>query len=132
VRLKGELSRLPIHVNRHISVRHNKQQYEDNFYIKTNMTISIGLCLKLSRRLMCRSKEDSSLPISSSASINMSHAWAQRVDEDIWDGAAKRACGKGAVDSQHGTGVAGILHPCTKGQPSQVSDFFCFKPPHIC
>jgi hypothetical protein len=23
--------------------------------------------------------------------------------------------GKGAVDSQHGTGVEGSLHPCTKG-----------------
>ncbi len=27
---------------------------------------------------------------------------------------AKRACGEGAVDSQHGTGVEGSLLPCTK------------------
>jgi hypothetical protein len=27
---------------------------------------------------------------------------------------AKRACGTGAVDSQHGTSVEGSLHPCEK------------------
>jgi hypothetical protein len=28
---------------------------------------------------------------------------------------AKRAVGKGEVDSQHETGLEGSLHPCTKG-----------------
>jgi hypothetical protein len=34
---------------------------------------------------------------------------------DVWVGVgAKRACGRGAVDSWHGTGGEGSSHPCTK------------------
>jgi hypothetical protein len=38
-------------------------------------------------------------------------------EEGIWGGgkALNRALGKEAVDSQHGTGVVGSSHPCTKG-----------------
>jgi hypothetical protein len=50
--------------------------------------------------------------------LNMSYLWVQRVEGGylgkglylaIW------TAGKGAVDSQHETGVEGSLHPCAKG-----------------
>ncbi len=49
--------------------------------------------------------------MSSSASLNMSHVWVHRV-EGIF-GMGVMACGKGAADSQHRTGVEGIkgYHP---------------------
>ncbi len=43
------------------------------------------------------------------------------------DEGQKRASGKGAVDSQHGTGVEGSSHPCSKGyQPNLTRGFFLF------
>jgi hypothetical protein len=55
------------------------------------------------------------MPMLSSTSLEIPHVWVQRVEGDIWGGGrAKRACGKGTVDSQQGTSVGGSSYPCTK------------------
>jgi hypothetical protein len=37
-----------------------------------------------------------------------------------------KACGKGAVGSQHGTGVEGSSHPCTKGCHPKSGPFYFY------
>jgi hypothetical protein len=61
-------------------------------------------------------KKISCIPMLSSACLNISHVWVQRL-EGIFGVrvGTKRARGNGAVDAQLGTGVEGGSHPCTKG-----------------
>jgi hypothetical protein len=48
--------------------------------------------------------------------LNVSHVWKWWLRGMFRVGLrAKRACGKGAVDSQYGIGAEGSSHPCTKG-----------------
>jgi hypothetical protein len=44
---------------------------------------------------------------------------------------AKRACRRGAVDSQHGSRVEGSSHPCTKGTTSSKGLCFCLITTHL-
>ncbi len=44
---------------------------------------------------------------------------------------AKRACGEGAVDLQHGTGVEGSLYPCTKATNPSKNLFVFYFDGHI-
>ncbi len=63
----------------------------------------------------------------SSASLTC-HMWGNGVEGNVSEGVeAKRDCGEGAADSQHGTDVEGSSHPCTKGyHPNYFKGLFIF------